>query len=98
MAQPDGSMSRPDRTYARIYNQGIATTGRGTVAELLTADNAVAQVSLLPAGDGFLLRAWPPNGTAEHGGSNLTDLSCVLRVVNGRLLIESLNADYKADS
>jgi hypothetical protein len=58
---------------------GSAEERVATVADLRLPDNAIAQVAALPERDGFLIRVWPPNGTHEHGGTNLTVLSVVMK-------------------
>jgi hypothetical protein len=43
---------------------------------------------------GFLIRVWPANGTHEHGGGNITELSMILTVKdNGHLEVRSF--DYR---
>lgn len=62
----------------RLFHLGYSPEEPATVVELLTSYDAVAQVSELPDGDGFLIRVWPPKGTAEFGGTNLTVLSATV--------------------
>ena len=73
---PDGHIA-PSR--GRIFDLGYQPEVQAQVVELLTSYNAVAQVSELPDRDGFLIRVWPPGGTAEFGGHNLTCLSAVVK-------------------
>jgi hypothetical protein len=58
---------------------GSAEERVASAADLRLPDNAIAQVSALPERDGFLIRFWPPNGTHEYGGTNLTVLSVILK-------------------
>lgn len=64
----------------RVYtNPALATLDFDSdVVDLTTSTHAQAQLSVLPNGDGFLIRVWPPNGVHEFGGSNLTTLSAVI--------------------
>lgn len=87
------NLRHSDTAKARVYH---GTGGRdetfARVVELLTEDtNAAVQVSLLPEGDGFLIRAWPPNELHEFGGGNGTALSVVLRVRGDDLVIDQMN-------
>ena len=85
--------ARPAIQRARVYlGSGIVDeTFDAKVAELLTTSNAAAQISVLPEGDGFLIRAWGPNELHEFGGGNGNLLSLVLRIVDGKLVVGSIN-------
>lgn len=71
-------MTKPE---VRLYG----TTGH--VVESVEAmamhlpDKAVAQVSSLPEGrgSGFLVRVWAPGDIHEHGGTNLTSVTMVVK-------------------
>lgn len=54
--------------------------------------NIVGQISVLPDNSGFLIRVWPPNGTHEHGGSNGTTVSLVVKYdADDQPCLESFN-------
>lgn len=55
-------------------------TWNDSVASITLDNTAVAQISVTPDGDGFLIRVWPPYGTAENGGGNITAFSAVFEV------------------
>lgn len=63
----------------RLYDMHYSPEQRASVAELLTSYNAVAQISELPDHSGFLIRVWPPGGTVEFGGNNVSVLSAVVK-------------------
>lgn len=62
---------------ARTFHFAQPETVPAEVAELILDNNSIAQISEAPIeqGTGFLIRVWPPNGTHEHGGSNMPTLS-----------------------
>jgi hypothetical protein len=66
-------------SYGRTWLMGSAEERVASVADLRLPDNAIAQVSALPDQDGFLIRVWPPNGTHEYGGTNLTVLTVAMK-------------------
>ena len=77
---------------ARTYHPN-AGEYPGNVAELHLESNAVAQVALTQGQDGFLIRVWPPNGTHEYGGHNLTAMSAVIRFDDdGKPVVEYIEA------
>lgn len=86
----------------RTYDMGYSEEVSAVVAELrLTERNVIAQISEIPAdeegGEGFLLRVWPPNGTAEHGGTNMTAFSLSFRFdETGAMKPMSMNYDPEA--
>lgn len=67
---------------------------QSSVAELVLDTHAVAQITAikeLSEEDGFLVRIWPPNGTHEYGGYNMTALSFVIRFENGHPSLKYLD-------
>lgn len=76
----------------RLFDMGYSPEQRAAVAELILQSNAVAQIGALPSSDGFLIRVWPPNGTHEFGGNNMTVMSFVIRFdAKGKAIIEHLD-------
>ena len=78
----------------RTYRDGVHPPDEsGEVVELHLDNNAVAQVSQLPANypPGFLIRVWPPNETNEYGGSNVTALSLSVEFVDGNPVLQHLD-------
>lgn len=63
------------------------------VVSLRIARNASAQLSELPDGRGFLIRAWGPNKTHEFGGDNSNALSVTIRFdpETERPILDSIN-------
>jgi hypothetical protein len=70
------------------------------VASVETNGHVIGQLSTLPPHtheDGFLIRVWPPNGTHEQGGNNLTCLSLVISFdADGKAMLDKI--DYWPDA
>ena len=66
-------------SVGRTYDTGYSPDVEASVVELILDRNIKGQMSVLPDGDGFLIRLWPPNGTHEFGGTNGTALSMSMR-------------------
>lgn len=79
---------------ARSYRMGRYTDEvEASVVELRLPNNAIAQTTVTPNGDGFLIRVWPANGTHEHGGNNMTVISIVVRFDESWGTVDSLYLD-----
>lgn len=88
-----------------IWRMAIPTQQTAEVVDLRIrhpAGEVITQVSSIEGNpsypqDGFLIRAWPANGTHENGGSDLTEFTAILTIDDdGHLLVKKIEF-YGAD-
>lgn len=80
-------------THADIWDSMSTrhTEGDAKAVNLHTDNREIAQVSILPGGDGFLIRVWGADQTHEHGGGNLNAFSATIRFEGTEAKLEDLS-------